>query len=299
MKIGYIGLGRMGKNMVLHLLENGIKVVAWNRSPEPLAEVVKAGAVKAMDIKDLVAKLPNPKIIWLMLPAGEVTDEYVDKLIPLLSKGDLVIDGSNSFYRDSSKRGVRLARKKIRFMDIGVSGGIYGARNGACLMIGGQQNDFKEVEGVFKAAAQKDAYRHVGSAGAGHFVKMVHNGIEYGMMGAIAEGFAAINKYKKDLQINLKDVAHIYQNGSIVEGKLSSLMQKVVEREDFEKASGFVPVGETESEMKKLESLSEMPILEEARKMRVRSRGKESYEGKILSLLRNEFGGHAIKKNTI
>lgn len=296
MKIGYIGLGRMGKNMVLRLLEKGINVVAWNRSPEPLEEVSKAGAEKAATIEDLVLKLPAPRVVWLMLPAGDVTDEFVDKLIPILTKGDLVIDGSNSFYQDTLRRFSKLNAVGIRTMDAGVSGGVEGARNGACIMIGGEKSDFKEVDGIFEAAAQKDAYRHVGAPGAGHFVKMVHNGVEYGMMGALAEGMAAVNKYKNQLSLNIKDVSHIYANGSIVEGKLTSLVQKALMRPDYEEISGVVPVGETEVEMQKLESLSEMPILKQAREMRVRSRERESFEGKIIALLRNEFGGHSLNK---
>ncbi len=295
-KIGYIGLGRMGKNMVLHLLENGIEVVAWNRSPEPLREVVQMGAVAAESVEDLVNNLPTPRVVWLMLPAGAVTEEFVDKLLTLLSNGDLVIDGSNSFYQDTLKRFEKLNSKGIRTIDAGVSGGVEGARNGACLMIGGNKKDFTEVEAVFKAAASEDAYRHVGAKGGGHFVKMVHNGIEYGMMGAIAEGVAAIEKYKQQLSLNIKDVTHIYANGSIVEGKLATLLQKAINRPDYEGVSGAVPIGETEGEMEKLEKLSEMPILMEARKMRVKSRKNESFEGKILALLRNEFGGHALTK---
>ncbi len=296
MQIGYIGLGRMGKNMVLHLLEKGIEVVAWNRSPEPLEEVVKAGAGKASTVEELVSKLPTPKVVWLMLPAGAVTEEFVDKLLPLLSKGDLVVDGSNSFYQDTLKRFKKLNSKGIRTMDVGVSGGVEGARNGACLIVGGDKKDFAEIEVVFKAAASEETYKHVGGIGGGHFVKMVHNGIEYGMMGAIAEGMAAIEKYKQKLSLDIKNVSHIYAHGSIIEGKLATLTQRAINRPDYETASGVVPVGETEAEMEKLEKLSEMPILEEARKMRVKTREKETYEGKILSLLRNEFGGHALTK---
>lgn len=296
MQIGYIGLGRMGKNMVLRLLEKGINVVAWNRSPEPLEEVGVAGAEKAKDLNDLVAKLSTPRIVWLMLPSGEVTNEFATKLMELLSEKDIVIDGSNSFYKNSLLLKEKFSKRGIHYMDAGVSGGMEGARNGACLMIGGSKEDFKITEEVFRAAAQDDAYKLVGGPGAGHFVKMVHNGIEYGMMGAIAEGMAAIENHKKDLSINIRDVAHIYAHGSIVEGKLATLLQKVVNRPDFDTTIGSVPKGETEDEMEKLEKLSEMPVLNQARQMRVRSRVKESFEGKILSLLRNEFGGHALTK---
>ena len=218
MKIGYIGLGRMGKNMVLHLLEQGTEVVAWNRSPEPVEEVKTAGAIGAESVGDLVSKLESPRIIWLMLPAGEVVDEFVDKLIPLLRKDDLLIDGGNSFYKDTLRRAEKLAGHEIHFMDIGTSGGPNGARVGACLMIGGTDEDFQRIEPVCKAAAALGAYQHLGPTGAGHFAKMVHNAIEYGMMESIGEGLAILKN--SPFKYDFRKLLDLYNHRSVVESRL-------------------------------------------------------------------------------
>lgn len=180
--------------MVLHLLEQGFDVVAWNRSPEPLEEVTSQGATPAKDIPDMISKLDSPKTIWIMLPQGPLVDEFISQLLPHLKAGDLVIDGGNSFYKDSVRRGEELAQKGIHFMDIGTSGGPGGARNGACLMVGGHKEDFERIEDLLKAIAAPEAYGYFGKTGAGHFAKMVHNGIEYGMMEAIGEGAAILKK---------------------------------------------------------------------------------------------------------
>ncbi len=218
MKIGYIGLGRMGKNMVLRLLENDIEVVVWNRSPDPVKEVVGAGAVGVQNIEDLVSKLESPRIIWLMLPAGDVTDEFIDKLIPLLSPDDLVIDGGNSFYKDTLRRNQKLSAKGIHFMDIGTSGGPNGARTGACLMIGGAPEDFQRIEELAKAAAAPNAYQLLGSVGAGHFAKMVHNAIEYGMMESIGEGLSILKN--SDFKYDFTKLLDLYNHRSVVESRL-------------------------------------------------------------------------------
>ena len=218
MKIGYVGLGRMGKNMVLHLLEGGIEVVAWNRSPEPLAEVEKAGAIPAKDVKDLVSKLESPRVVWIMMPAGDVTDQFIDEILPLLEKGDILIDGGNSFYKDTLRRAEKIKPTGVHFMDIGTSGGPGGARVGACLMIGGDKADYEQIKELVVAASAPEAYGHFGPVGAGHFAKMVHNGVEYGMMEAISEGAAILKS--APFPMDLVEIFRVYNKRSVVESRL-------------------------------------------------------------------------------
>ena len=296
MKIGFIGLGRMGSNMVLNLLDNKHEVVVHNRSPEPIREMEKEGAVAAYSIEDLIENLDSQKIIWLMVTAGKPVDEMINKLIPHLSKGDLIIDGGNSYFEDSIIRAKLLAKKGINFLDCGTSGGIEGARNGACIMVGGEKSSFLKIELLLKDICVENGYAHVGTFGAGHFTKMTHNGIEYGMMSALGEGFENLDKHSKKLNLNLQEISKVYSHGSIIEGKLTSLVSKILKRQDFATTKGSVPKGETEEEMQKLESLSQMPILHQARLTRINSRKKPSFAGKIIALLRNEFGGHKLGK---
>ncbi len=309
MKIGYIGLGRMGKNMVLHLLEQGIEVVAWNRSPQPIEEVLKAGAIGAKDLGDLVQKLEAPRTIWLMLPAGEVTDEYIDLLLPLLSKGDLLIDGGNSFYKDTLRRAEKLTRKGIHYMDIGTSGGPKGAREGACLMIGGDSDDFKRVEKLCKVAAAPNAYQHLGQVGAGHFAKMVHNGIEYGMMESIGEGLAILkaSPFKYDF-VQLLD---LYNHRSVVESRLIGWAQDAF-KEDVQLSnisssigsggSGKRVPGEADWTVEVAHEMGiDVPAMESSIKIRSES-GKDSgdspngFRNKVISAMRGVFGLHDVKK---
>lgn len=296
MKLGFIGLGRMGMNMVMNLIDHKHTVVAYNRSPEKVVEAAKYGAIKADSMVDLVKKLPEPKIVWLMINAGPPVDEHIEKLIPLLKKGDILIDGGNSYYKDSQRRYALLKKKGINYLDCGTSGGIDGARHGACMMIGGDKEIFKKVEPLFKDMTVKDGYGYMGNSGAGHFVKGVHNAIEYGMMGAIAEGMNAINQKSKDLKTDMKTVARVYAHGSIVESRLVSWLDQGMNRPYFEDIAGTVPKGETEEEMEKLESEATMKILKEARLMRINTRKNPNYMGKLLAVIRNEFGGHKFEK---
>ncbi len=293
MKLGFIGLGRMGKNMVLNLAEKGHRVIVHNRSPGPMKEVEAKGAIPTQNFKELTAQLDSPKIVWLMVTSSAI-DEMLKKLVPYLQQGDIVIDGGNSYFEDSIKRAISLEKKGIHFLDCGTSGGIDGARHGACLMIGGNKEVFKKAELVFKELAAKDSYAHIGQSGAGHFVKMMHNGIEYGMMGALAEGLELIHKKQPEFNIDMHAVTKVYANGSIVEGKLTKLLEKGLKRGDFEAIVGSVPKGETEDEMLKLERLGNLKILRQSRLMRKKTRKNPSYAGKIIALLRNEFGGHAV-----
>lgn len=311
MKLGYIGLGRMGKNMVLHLLEQGVEVVAWNRSPEPLKEVVRMGAIGAESIEDLVSKLETPRIIWLMLPAGQTTDEFIDKLLPLLSKGDLIIDGANSFYKDTLKRAEKINPTGIHFMDIGVSGGPGGSRVGACLMIGGNKEDFERIEPFARLIAAPGAYQHLGPIGAGHFAKMVHNGIEYGMMESLAEGLAVLKN--GPFKFDFNKLLDIYNHRSVVESRLVGWAQKAFV-EDSELSSTSSQIGSGGAGAKRIPGEADWtvdvakelgidaPAIENAIKVRedssqVEENSPNGFRNKVVSALRGQFGQHAVKKN--
>jgi 6-phosphogluconate dehydrogenase len=300
MKIGYIGLGKMGGQMVLRLLEQGIEVVAWNRSPEPLSEVVKSGAVAGESVKDLASKLNNPRVVWLMLPQGAPTDEILQELVKYLEKGDLVIDGANAFYRDSIRRATELKTKGIRFMDMGVSGGPGGARSGACLMVGGEKKDYEEVIELVKAAAAPESYGYFGKAGAGHFVKMVHNGIEYGMMEAVGEGAAVLKSSKYDL--DLAEIFRVYNKGSVIQSRLVGWAREALD-EDSE-LSGISSVidhtGEGEWTIKVAgESGVDVPVIKKSLDVRINS-GQDlpdspaGFRNKVVSVLRGKFGRHDV-----
>ena len=294
MQIGFIGLGRMGSNMVLNLLDHEIKVAAYNRSPKPIEEIAKKGAIPAYTIMELASKLPKRKIVWIMVTSSSV-DYILEDLLPLLNKGDIIIDGGNSFYKDSIRRHNKLRSRGIYFLDVGTSGGVEGARHGACLMVGGETEAFREAEYIFKALAKKDGYKYVGQSGSGHFVKMVHNGIEYGMMAAISEGFEAIYKHKKDFSLDLKTIAEVYSNGSIISSSLINWLKNVLNKDpELSSIKGTVPLGETEKEMNYLKGISEMPVLSQAIKEREKSRKKQNFRSKVVAALRNEFGEHKL-----
>jgi 6-phosphogluconate dehydrogenase len=302
MQIGYVGLGKMGKNMVLRLLEGGIEIVAFNRSREPLEEVAVAGALKAESLEDMVSKLQRPRVVWLMLTAGSVVDEFIDKLANLLEEGDLLIDGGNSFYKDSLSRNERLQAKGIHFMDIGVSGGPNGARNGACLMIGGSVEDFKLIEPVVKAASAPEAFGHFGPVGAGHFTKMVHNGIEYGMMEAIGEG-AAVLKYS-GMNLNLPEIFRVYNNRSVIESRLVGWAQEALSEDpDLSEISSTInATGEGEWTIRTAKELEvDVSVIEDAFKVRQKSKdldenSKNAFRNKVVSAMRGKFGQHPVKK---
>jgi len=293
MKLGMIGLGRMGGNMVKLLQEKGHKVVGMGRHKPQIQAIQRLGAIGVMNYEDLVSKLPKPATIWLMIPS-KVVDKALKDLLPLLKPGDTIVDGGNSYFKDSLRRHKMLKKKKINFLDVGTSGGVSGARHGACMMIGGSKKIFSKLEKVFKDLCVKDGYALVGGPGAGHFVKMVHNGIEYGMLGALAEGMQAIHKSK--FSTNMKEVAKVYANGSIIESRLTSWMQEAYDKNLLSTVKGTVPKGETEEEMQNLEKMADMQVLRAARLMRVKTRKKPSYAGKIVAIVRNLFGGHAVRK---
>jgi len=296
MQIGYIGLGKMGKGMVLHLLEKGHNVVAWNRSPQPRQEVVAAGASVTNTVAELVTAIKTPRVIWLMLPAKDVINSMIKELIPLLQKGDLIIDGGNSHYKDTVKNAQLITAAGIRFMDVGVSGGPAGARNGACLMIGGEEKDYQELQTLFSDIAAPNAQAFFSGHGAGHFVKMVHNGIEYGMMQAMGEGFSVLklSPYKFDLQ----QVAQIYNNKSVIESRLVGWLESGYQKHGIELTDVSGSVAQSGEGLWTAEAAKELnvetPIIKESVEFRTDSQAKPSYTGKVLNVLRNEFGGHKV-----
>jgi 6-phosphogluconate dehydrogenase len=296
MEIGFVGLGRMGKNMVLRLLGGGHRVVAWNRSPEPLREVEGRGAIAARDLPDLVSRLARARAVWVMLPAGEVTEKAVRELAGLLAPGDLIADGGNSFYRDSRRREAELAERRLLFADAGTSGGVWGLELGYCLMVGGERAAFERLEPALRTLAPPDGYAHVGAAGAGHFTKMVHNGIEYGMMEAYAEGFELIRA--SDYDVDLARLARLWNQGSVVRSWLLELAERAFTNdpelagvEDYVEDSGEGRWTVQES----IERGVPAPVLALSVQVRFRSRQEESFAGKVLAALRREFGGHAVK----
>lgn len=296
-QIGYFGLGKMGKGMVERLLEKGYQVVASNRSPEPIKEMEKAGAKGAYSLSELAASLPAPRTIWLMVSHNAV-DAVLQALAPLLSKGDTIIDGGNCFYEDTLRRSKELAERGIDFLDAGVSGGPGGARKGAAIMVGGKQEVYAKYEELFADLSAPGAYHLVGSHGAGHFVKMVHNGIEYGMMQSIAEGFNLLKSgpYKLDLL----EVSRIYNNGSVVESRLMGWLESAFLKfgQDLKLLSGSVGfTGEGEWTAKTAKELKvPAEIIEKSFEFRVKSQDNPSFIGKILTGIRNQFGGHTIER---
>ncbi len=296
-KIGYIGLGKMGKGMVLHLLENEWSVVAYNRSPEVIKEVEDFGAIGADSIKEVIEKLETPRLVWLMIP-HQAVDAVIEEVASLLDEGDVIIDGGNSNYKQSVRRAKELKEKNIKFIDAGVSGGPYGARNGACVMIGGERENFEYYEELFKDISASDAYAYMGRSGSGHFVKMVHNGIEYGMMQAIGEGFEVLRK--SDFELKLKEVARIYNNKSVIESRLTGWLQKGFEEygENLNGVSGKVSAsGEGLWTVEAAKELGvPVTVIEDSLKFREQSQENPRYTGQVVSALRNQFGGHEVSK---
>jgi 6-phosphogluconate dehydrogenase len=296
MQLGFVGLGRMGGNMVHRLARGGHEVVAFNRSPGPVQQAVKNGAIGATSLKDLVDKLAPPRHIWLMLPAGTVTDEYLDQLMQLCQPGDLFVDGANSKWKHTRERAERAKAGGFEFVDCGTSGGIWGLQVGYSIMAGGSPEAFKRVEPVIKTLAPEDGYGLVGTSGAGHFVKMVHNGIEYGMMQAYAEGFEVLarSEYTPDLS----QVGKIWQHGSVVRSWLLDLAVSAFESDPrLEKLEGWVDdSGEGRWTIEAaIDEDVPAPIITMSLFSRFYSRDRNSFSWRVLAALRNEFGGHAIR----
>lgn len=300
MKIGYIGLGKMGLNMVLQGQKKGHEVIAYNRGEDGRKNAVKSGANNVADtVIELFAKLPDAnRIIWIMVSHDGV-DKVISEILPLLRKGDLVIDGGNCFYKETIRRAKMFSKKGINFLDAGVSGGPGGALSGACVMVGGEKKDFEKIKPFVESVSISGGVLHAGGHGAGHFVKMVHNGIEYGMMQAIAEGFEVMKKSK--FKLNLTAVTDLYNHGSVVESRLVGWLGQGFRKygEDLKEASGSVAhTGEGEWTINTAKELKvPVSVIEGAFRFRVNSAKKPSYSGKILSTMRNQFGHHDIKGN--
>jgi 6-phosphogluconate dehydrogenase len=293
--IGFIGLGRMGLNMATLLVEKGYRVVGYNRSLEARVAAEAVGVEVVSDISLLVSALPSPKVVWVMVSSSAV-DTVLEEIVPLLSPGDTIIDGGNSFYQDSLRRHVALKAKELKFLDCGTSGGMDGARHGASIMVGGRPEVFAEHEHIFASLAAEDGYARVGNEGAGHFVKMVHNGIEYGMMGAIAEGVTVLHEHEAQFGIKLEEVFKPYEHESIITSKLVSWLKKAYDEGQIDLITGEVPKGETESEMEHIVTLGDVKVLEAALAQRKATREQASYLGKLVAAMRNQFGGHAVIK---
>jgi 6-phosphogluconate dehydrogenase len=302
MDIGMIGLGRMGANMTTRLIGGGHRVVAFDRSPDAVAAVVKGGATGAASLAELVAALPAPRAVWVMLPAGDPTESTVRALGDALARGDAVIDGGNSNYKDSMRRGEYLAGKGIGFVDAGTSGGIWGLKEGYSLMVGGEKATVDRLRPIFEtlAPAADRGWGHVGPIGAGHFVKMVHNGIEYGMMQAYAEGFEVLRK-KEPFGLDVAQVAQIWRDGSVVRSWLLDLTAEALKANpDLDGIAPWVAdSGEGRWTVAEAIDLDvPAPVITLSLIARLRSRSTDSYADKLLAAMRNQFGGHAIKKES-
>lgn len=298
MKIGLIGLGKMGSNMVLRLLRDQHEVVVYDRSPVAINSLQAEGAIGAKSVEDLVAKLPEQKVVWFMVPSGEATIQSIREILAFLKKEDIVIDGGNSFYKDSVIRSKELALKGIHFLDVGTSGGIWGLENGYCLMIGGKKDVFKQCEAIFKTLASKDGYLHVGPTGAGHYVKMIHNGIEYGMLQAYAEGFEIMNA--SDYPLDFAKISYLWNQGSVIRSWILELTEKAFEKNP--KLAGIASYVDDSGEgrwtvAEAIEKNVAAPIITLSLFERLRSREKECFSAKVVAALRNEFGGHVVKKD--
>lgn len=297
MQLAMIGLGRMGGNMVQRLLQGHHELVVFDRSSEVVQQHSAIGATGAKDLVDLCAQLHPPRVVWVMVPAGAPVEHTIEQLLPGLTRGDIIIDGGNSNYKDSKRRAARLKEKGIEFVDAGTSGGIWGLTVGYCLMIGASPEAFKHCEPIFRTLAPPEGYAHVGPPGAGHYVKMIHNGIEYGMLQAYAEGYEILHG-SKDFDLDLHQISAVWNRGSVVRSWLNELAERAFEK-DVELAAlrGYVEdSGEGRWTVQEAIDLDvPAPVITLSLLTRFRSRQGDSFGAKVIAALRNEFGGHAVK----
>ncbi len=299
MRLAMIGLGRMGGNMTERLVKGGHEVVAFDRTRDVVDKYVLHGATGAYAIVDIPAKLKSPRIVWIMVPAGKPVDETIAQLLPGMSKGDVIIDGGNSNFHDSMRRAADLQGKGIHFVDSGTSGGIWGLANGYCLMIGASPEAFKLCEPIFKTLAPPDGYAHMGPPGSGHYVKMIHNGIEYGALQAYAEGYEILHA-SKDFKLDLHKIAAVWNHGSVVRSWLNELAESAFEKDpNLNDLRGYVEdSGEGRWTVQEAIDLDvPAPVITLSLLARLRSRQADSFSAKVIAALRNEFGGHAVKKS--
>jgi 6-phosphogluconate dehydrogenase len=298
MQIGMIGLGRMGMNMARRLIRGTHEVVVYNRTQEKVKLMEKEGAIGTISMEKLTQKLTPPRVLWIMLPAGGVIDEHISRLTPLVTKGDIIIDGGNSYYKDDIRRAKELTPRDIHYMDAGVSGGIWGLEVGYCIMIGGSKTDFSHIEPLLKTLAPEDGYLYCGPTGAGHFVKMVHNGIEYAMMEAYGEGFEILQASQYGEQLDFGEVAHLWNQGSVIRSWLLKLLESALRKDPrLEGIKGYVEdSGEGRWTVQEaVESGVSATAIAHSLFKRFDSRKTELFSNRILAALRNEFGGHAVK----
>lgn len=297
MQLGMIGLGKMGANMVERLLGGGHQAVVYDSNDEAVQRVARLGAVRATSLGDLAAKLTPPRALWIMVPAGGPVNETIMGLQPRLQADDVLIDGGNSNYKDSVRRAEELRAHKLHFLDIGTSGGIWGLKEGYCLMIGGPPEVFKRLEPIFKALAPPEGYAHVGPSGAGHFTKMIHNGIEYGMLQAYGEGFEILQA--SDYKLDLAQISRLWQQGSVVRSWLLELAERVfTANPTLEDIRGYVE-DSGEGRWTVLEAMDKnvpAPVLTLSLLARFRSRQADSFSARVIAALRKEFGGHSVKR---
>ncbi len=300
MRLGMIGLGRMGANMAQRLLRGGHRVVGFDPQSAARRALEDKGAASADSLEALVAALPVPRTLWLMVPAGDITDASLDALLPLLSAGDTVVDGGNAFYKDTLRRAERFAQQGVAYVDCGTSGGIWGLDEGYSLMVGGDQAAVERLRPIFEtlAPAKDKGWAHVGPVGAGHFAKMVHNGIEYGMMQAYAEGFAIL-RHKSDFALDLQQIAEVWRHGSVVRSWLLDLTADALKKNPD--MTGIAPYVADSGEGRwtvdeAIELNVPAPVITQSLIERLRSRDRDSFTDKLLASMRNEFGGHPIKR---
>ena len=296
MQLGMVGLGRMGANMTLRLVRGGHELVAYDRNPDAATLVAAEGAIPAMSLEELVSKLAAPRHIWIMVPSGLAVTATIEALVPLLDKGDCIIDGGNSNYKDSVARAQALDEKGLYYLDVGTSGGIWGLENGYCMMIGGDKAAFDRMTPIFETLAPPKGYAHMGPSGSGHYVKMIHNGIEYGLLEAYAEGFELLDASLYDL--DLQRIAELWNQGSVVRSWLLELAESALKNDpDLAQITGYVE-DSGEGRWTILEAIDrDVPatVLAYALFARFRSRQTESFGAKLIAALRQEFGGHAVR----
>ncbi len=300
MDIGMIGLGKMGANMAQRLIKAGHRVVGFDPKAEARKALEDNKGESATSLAAMLKKLPSPRIVWMMVPAGSITDSTVDALTPLLKKGDILIDGGNSNYKDTLRRADALSKKKVAYVDCGTSGGVWGLKEGYSMMVGGDEAIVASLNPIFESLApgKKKGWGHVGPVGSGHFVKMVHNGIEYGMMQAYAEGFSIL-EHKKEFALDLHKVAEIWRFGSVIRSWLLDLSSNALKENPT--LDGIAPYvadsGEGRWTVAEAIDLDvPAPVITLALLERLRSRDNDSFSDKLLAAMRNQFGGHAIKK---
>ncbi|MFC2122413.1 phosphogluconate dehydrogenase (NAD(+)-dependent, decarboxylating) [Bacteroidota bacterium] len=300
MEMGMIGLGKMGSNMVRRLLAGSHQLVVYDPVSQAVEAIVEQGAIGAASIADMAGKLSQPRAVWLMVPSGEPTESTINAIAAELSPGDIIIDGGNSYYKDSMRRAATLAEKGLLFLDAGTSGGIWGLKEGYCLMVGGDRKAYRQIEPIIQtlAPSPSQGYGHVGHSGAGHFVKMVHNGIEYGLMQAYAEGFELMQA-KQDFKLDLSQVTEIWRYGSVVRSWLLDLAAAALEEDpNLENIGAYVEdSGEGRWTVQESVELGiPTPVITQSLQARFRSRQEQPFGNKLLAALRKQFGGHAVKK---